>query len=329
MSSEHKMSDDLSMSKLKDFHQKRKKSDIKNKFNKKIETKKRKAKSKELKYPKRQKIKYTKRCVTTLSHGKYSSKLAKKVKVPSNIRLIQYSVPGQLLTWYEANMILNNYCDTIYGDFYYVDKKDGEIIRSDIKQMITEPNESYVDLELRFTTEFVGNLLTGIRYTNIIHKNGKIIPNFTVYTNELKNTELYRDYNKIYLSNLLEYLSNKMRQERENEIIDVIQLSCKERDGSVSQFYKELTPERKEKELNKELSTITRILGDIDFKREIKNTEYLNKKLMNKYKVWMLYIRRQDLYKQFLNLFHIVDNKKDALEISNYIINNQSYRGIL
>lgn len=151
----------------------------------------------------------TNKFVYVMSHGRYSQE-EKIITIPNNIRLIQYSLPKRKMTSIEYAIIYKNK-HRIVNRFYLVNKNNGKTYSSEIHPTIYHPNQTTLNLDLDFTGERIG-VQTGV--------------------------DGFDEFSDIRGSFSLEYILNSLscdfRTKYPNKIIDVVQLSCRVGDYSVS-----------------------------------------------------------------------------------------------
>ena len=176
-------------------------------------------------------------CIRIISHGLYNIK-EPHFKTPDNIRLIQYSTPGQPLIYIEAREILAQKCDTYLDKFYIIDNKDGKIYKTNFKKFSIEPNSTNQNLILEFKEDDV-------------IENKILLPD---------DTEYYYKKDIITLKDLLYDLSKYIKiYYPELEIINVIQLSCRSSDEGLDKYgFKD----------DKDLTELSRLLESISIFEE-------------------------------------------------------------
>jgi hypothetical protein len=147
------------------------------------------------------------RCAFINSHGAYFDPM-RKIQVPDNIRLIQYTNPRNVNFFAVHERIIENGCKNLPDmDIYAISLRNAKIFKYGYKKQVTEPSNKTMDLHLSFNS-------------NEADTNQRIIhPNQTEWKpdGELITT----------LSAELEKLSAQYKIEYPGKIINVIQLSCR------------------------------------------------------------------------------------------------------
>jgi len=165
----------------------------------------------------------------TMSHGKY---LQGKgiIKIPDNIRLIQYSIPGRILHVFEARyilqaLLLRNQPLDLQSLLY---EFKSNLYLSGIKPFMYEPGDYIYNLSLNYdkneikgnVKSFIGHYETNVTATAASTTTGllKIFDIYTDFGQDNVNTDL---------SSCIDYYSDYARN-NSIPLYDVIQISCKE-----------------------------------------------------------------------------------------------------
>jgi len=160
------------------------------------------------------------KCCFILSHGDYfplDNNNIQYFKIPSNICLIQYSTPELPLTALEANYLIkydNIYnCNPFKKQLTLIKKNDfNEKYKFNYRYTELQPNTTTKNLMLSFNLDEVEGIKLGILFPN---------------TNEATKKQLIQKETILPLNELLNDLSLYFKKNYGNNIIKVIQISCR------------------------------------------------------------------------------------------------------
>jgi len=158
-------------------------------------------------------------CYYLVSHGGYLQNNKTSFKIPDNIRLVQYTAPGSLLTSLAASRILKSPCSSssipksVPKDFYIV-TEEGDLLREEVVKKILEPGEKTVDLVLTFGKDVAGIPLG-------VYKKDKNQELSIIFKNKEEVNILLSDYLKMLSESVFKGLL------REKDTVVIHQLSCR------------------------------------------------------------------------------------------------------
>ncbi len=170
-----------------------------------------------------------KKCVSfsILSHGRYFNPKEQKFKahftVPKNIRLIQYTPPGNLLYVPIVKDIVPYVTPCSEKLFpktnYYIGYPSGNIFSSIIQPQKNEPGTMVNNMILDFLDDFVDNSKSGIKEYTSSHPKGELI--------NYKSKDTYGPSSSWSLDMVLTMISDYVKEyHKEGTIAIVHQFSC-------------------------------------------------------------------------------------------------------
>jgi hypothetical protein len=197
-------------------------------------------------------------CFQIISHGEYPNEPLSNFTVPKNIRLIQYSKPGQAITEDLVVQVIKNNCDydkEIQTMYYLCD--DMKIYENRPYKTTIEPNNQTIDILLIFTAEPVGNVNLGVF-------NNKKNINMNYNNLNIDEEEVVLDTGKTKikertLSSVLKDLSELLIKD-EDGIVDVYQLSCRSGDYTkgLHDVKMDVVDQHNDNELNSMINELSR-----------------------------------------------------------------------
>jgi hypothetical protein len=157
-------------------------------------------------------------CYYLVSHGSYTGVNKNFFKIPENIRLIQYTTPGSLLTELASNYIFeqsciinNNTSNNNTSKNFYIVTENGDLLKEQIKKKVIKPGDETVDIQLHFGKK-VGNTSLGF-----YEKNGNDMKLICKENNEVN----------VLLSDYLKKISDLVNINNFTGVIDIHQISCR------------------------------------------------------------------------------------------------------